>query len=131
MDNEDVNLDWEGLKCDILQSISSLILDPFLCPPMASCGGFSAFTTTQKTLRSKEKLTNGRFLTTQRSGKRREEFLSKIFTSRGVAEVLFALERAHLRLLFFCKIAAILQKILSVKIFFLACESTLVNKSPL
>ena len=44
--------------------------------------------------------------------------ISKIFTSRGVAEVLFALERAHLRLLFFCKIAAILQKILSVKIFF-------------
>ena len=92
---------------------------------MASCGSFSAFTTTQKTLRSKEKLTNGRFLTTQRSGKRREEFLSKIFTSRGVAEVLFALERAHLRLLFFDKIAAILSKILSVKIFFLACESTL------
>ena len=90
----------------------------FLCPPMASCGSFSAFTTTQKTLRSKEKLTNGRFLTTQRSGKRREEFLSKIFTSRGVAEVLFALERAHLRLLFFCKIAAILQKILSVNFFF-------------
>ena len=52
--------------------------------------------------------------------------ISKIFTPRGVAEVLFALERAHLRLLFFDKIAAILSKILGVKIFFLACESTLI-----
>lgn len=35
MDNEDVNLDWEGLECDILQSISMKALkNAFeLCAP--------------------------------------------------------------------------------------------------
>ena len=37
MDNEDVNLDWEGLECDILQSISMKALkNAFeLCAPNA------------------------------------------------------------------------------------------------
>jgi len=35
MDNEDVNLDWEGLECDILQSISMKALNNAfeLCAP--------------------------------------------------------------------------------------------------
>ena len=47
------------------------------------------------------------------------------FVCKNVAKVLFAFERAHLRLLFFTLIPGIKVKIFTKKIHFFFCESTL------
>ena len=48
------------------------------------------------------------------------------FVCKNVAKVLFAFERAHLRLLFFTLIPGIKVKVFTKKIHFFFCESTLI-----